>query len=124
MAKDWSYRTYRPRVVNLNAEAEFAVEFPKAKNPWGQSDELDKLIARAQSDSPWVDRSFLGVRVERCTKGVSIQLLADEDASTEIVELVARTLHPGSNWVWDERAVIEHIDGGWLITLRVGEENV
>ena len=122
--KDWSKRAYRSRVVNEDAEAEFAVRFPKTKNPWGQSDTLDALIAQAQSGSPWLERSFLGVRVERCTKGVSIQLLTDEDTSTETVELVARTLHPGYNWTWDERAIIEHVEGGWLVTLRVGGKDV
>ncbi len=119
VAKDWSKREYRPRVVNENAEAEFALRFPKTQNPWGQSTELDALIAHGQSDSPGLDRTFLGVRVERCTQGECIQLFAPEDTSTETVELVARTLHPDFNWGWDERAVIEHVEGGWLITLRI-----
>ncbi len=117
--KDWSKRGYKPRVVNEHAETEFALRFPETSNPWGQSEELDALIARSQSDSPGLDRTFLGVRVERCTTGVCIQLLAPEDASTETVELVARTLHPNFNWGWDERAVVEHVEGGWLITLRI-----
>ena len=117
MTKDWSRREYKSRAVNENAEAEFVFRFPDTPNPWGQSAYLDRLIRRGQSDSPGIDRTFLGVRVERCTKGVCIQLLAPEDASTEIVVLVARTLHPAGDWVWDERAVVEHVEGGWLITL-------
>ncbi len=120
VAKDWSKREYKPRVVNENAEMEFAIEFPKTPNPWGQSEELDDLIKHGQSDSPGIDRTFLGVRVERCTRGLCIQMLAPEDASTEVVELVANTLHPSyvGKWVWDKYAVIEHVEGGWLVTLR------
>lgn len=128
MTKDWSKREYRPREVNENAEAEFALEFPDTPNPWGQSKELDALIKHGQSDSPGLDRTFLGVRVERCTRDVCIQLLADEDASIETVVLVARTLHPAAversgrtcknAWVWDERTIIEHVEGGWLVTLQ------
>ena len=119
MTKNWGRRNYKPRVANPNARAEFAVEFPEAPDPWGQSPELDALIAHGQTDSPSLDRTFLGVRVERCTQGVCIQLLAPEDATSETVELVARTLHPEHNWGWDERSRIEHVEDGWLVTLRI-----
>ena len=119
MSKDWSKREYRPRVVNECAEMEFALEFPQTRNPWGQSDELDALIKHGQSDSPGLDRTFLGVRIERCTWGVCIQMLAGEDTSRETVLRVARTLHPHEgDWVWDERATMEHVEGGWLVTLQ------
>ena len=119
MAKDWSKRRYKPRPVNENAKAEFVFKFPNTPSPWGQSKEFDTLIKHGQSDSPGLDRTFLGVRVERCTRGVCIQLLVGEDALREDVILVARTLHPDEgDWVWDERAIIEHVDGGWLVTLQ------
>ena len=122
--KDWSKREYKPRVVNEHAEMEFAIEFPNTRNPWGQNKELDALIKQSQSDSPGLDRTFLGVRVERCTVDTCIQMLANENASRDTVVLVARTLHPDAgNWVWDERAVIEHVKGGWLVTLLHFEGN-
>ena len=107
MPKDWSKREYAPRVVNMNAEAEFAAEFPEQENPWGQEKELDKLIAQAQQDSPGLDRTFLGVRVERCTKGKAVQMLVPGDVSKNDVELVARTLNPDTEWAWNERATSE-----------------
>ena len=119
VTKDWSKRDYKSREVNENAEAEFALKFPNTKSPWGQSEELDTLIKHGQSDSPGLDRTFLGVRVERCTNGVSIQMLAGEDTAKDTVVLVARTLHPrAGDWVWDDRAEVEHVDGGWLVTLK------
>ena len=126
MAKDWSKRDYKPRVVNPSAREEFAEEFPGTPSPWGQSVELDKLIYHGQSDSPGLDRTFLGVRVERCQRGVFIQMLASEESSRETVVLVARTLHPyEGDWGWDERAIIKHVDGGWLVTLKhLGREDV
>ena len=124
MTKNWGKRKYKPRVVNENAEMEFALEFPNTNSPWGQSEELDALIEHGQSDSPGLDRTFLGVRVERCTKGVCIQMLAGEDTSRQTVELVARTLHPcEGDWVWDERAIVGHVEGGWLVTLYNRGEN-
>ena len=118
MTKDWSKREYRPRVVNEHAEMEFTAEFPNTPNPWGQSKELDDLIKHGQSNSPGLDRTFLGVRVERCQRGVFIQMLAGEESSRETVILVARTLHPcEGDWTWDERAIVEHVKGGWLVTL-------
>lgn len=107
----------RRRVVNTRARTEFYVEFPNTPSPWGISPEMDELIWRARTDAAAVDRTFLEVTKVRYTEGVSIQLLAGEDAETAIVELVARTLHPDEDWVFDERALIEHVNGGWLITL-------
>ena len=117
--KDWSKREYTPRVVNENAEAEFALEFPDTPSPWGQSEKLDALIKHGQSDSPGLDRTFLEVRVERCQVGKFIQMLAGENVTRDTVVLVARTLHPREgDWVWDDRATIKHVEGGWLITLQ------
>ena len=119
MTKNWGEREYKPRAVNEHAEMEFAVEFPNTNNPWRQSEELDALIKHSQSDSPGLDRTFLGVRVERCQRGVFIQMLAGEDTTRDTVILVARTLHPNEgDWVWDERAIIEHVNDGWLVILH------
>ncbi len=113
MAKDWTKRDYQQRTPST--EEAFLLEFPKAHSPWGQGQ--DALITQAQQGSPGLDRTFLGVRVERCTPGVCIELLSGEDVTAETVELVANTLHPTHTWVWDERSIIEHVEGGWLVTL-------
>jgi len=126
--RQWK-RDYNLRIANKKAPEEFAIEFPRTLSPWGQSNEMDELIARAQSASPVDDRKFLGVTVERCMKATRIQLHVAEGVTQRTVVLVANIISPRdclsrrgdtldrAPWKWDKRSLITELENGYLVTL-------
>ena len=54
---------------------------------------------------------------QRASKRRGIQIYAGEDATPADVVLVAQTIHPDTDWVWDERVEMIDVKGGTLVTL-------
>ncbi len=133
-------RQYLPREPNPGAEAEFLglyTETPESPrrnpSPWGQSDEMDELIDRAQRESPASDSTFLGVMVLNCTQNWRLRMLVDADVTKQTVELVANTTYPRNErtsfssrrkydlsavpWAWNDKTECKEMeDGRWSVT--------
>lgn len=112
-------RAYAAREHNDRMREKFEKQFPEQRSPWGQSEEMDALILKAQTASPADDRIFHGVTVERCMVASRIRMYVEEHVTQETVELAANIISPrdGAPWRWDGRSLVTEMDSGWLVTL-------